>query len=222
MVTALRSLLRFAYVDGLIDRPLSVPSVASWKLAGLPKALEPGQVAGLLGSCDRSTVTGCRDFAILMLLTRLGLRAGEVANLELGDIDWRHGEISVRGKGHRHDRLPLPADVGQAIVDYLRRARPCTAQDRKAFVRAQAPHRALTSGGVTAVVAFAGRRCGYGPIHAHRLRHSVATAMLAAGGSLTEIGQVLRHRRLLTTAIYAKVDLEKLRHLVRPWPGVAK
>lgn len=174
----------------------------------------------LLESCDRSTATGRRDYAILMLLARLGLRAGEVANLGLEDIDWHHGEITVRGKGNRHDRLPLPVDVGQAIVDYLRRARPDSAQDRTVFVRAQAPHRALTSAGVTTVVAIAGCRCGLGPIHAHRLRHSAATAMLAAGGSLTEIGQVLRHRRPFTTAIYAKVDTQRLRRLARPWPGV--
>jgi site-specific recombinase XerD len=221
MVTALRSLLRFLQVDGVLDRPLSVPSVASWKLAGLPKALQPGQVTALLESCDRSTAMGRRDYAILMLLSRLGLRAGEVANLGLDDIDWRHGEITVRGKGNRQDRLPLPSDVGQAIVDYLRRARPNTAQDRTVFVRAQAPHQALTSGGVTTVVAIAGCRCGLGPIHAHRLRHSAAMAMLGAGGSLAEIGQVLRHRRPFTTAIYAKVDSERLRCLARPWPGVA-
>jgi site-specific recombinase XerD len=223
MVTALRSLLRFAHVDGLIDRPLAaaVPSVAAWKLAGLPKALDPGQVAALLASCDRSTLTGCRDFAILTLLARLGLRAGEVANLGLDDIDWRHGELTIRGKGNRYDRLPLPADVGQPIIDYLQQARPDTALDRTVFVRAQAPHRALTSLGVTTVVATAGRRCGLGPVHAHRLRHSAATAMLGAGGSLTEIGQVLRHQRPLTTAIYAKVDCETLRRLARPWPAAA-
>ncbi|WP_239312692.1 tyrosine-type recombinase/integrase [Frankia sp. Cj3] len=120
MVTALRSLLCFVHVDGVLDRPVPVPSVASWTLAGLPQALEPRQVTALLASCDRSTATGCRDYAILVLLSRLGLRAGEVANLRLADIDWRHGEITVRGKGNRQDRLPLPADVGEAIVAYLR------------------------------------------------------------------------------------------------------
>jgi len=220
MVTALRSLLGFLHVDGVIDHPLAVPSMAGWKLAGLPKALTPEQVTALLGSCDRSSTTGCRDYAILVLLSRLGLRAGEAANLGLDDVDWRHGEITVRGKANRYDRLPLPADVGQAVVDYLHRARPATALDRAVFVRAQAPHRALTPGGVTTVVSIAGCRCGLGPIHAHRLRHSAATSMLAAGGSLPEIGQVLRHRQPATTAIYAKVDQERLRCLARPWPAV--
>ena len=223
MVTALRSLLGFLHVDGVIDQSLAaaVPSVAAWSLAGLPKALNAEQVTALLSSCDPNTPTGCRDLAILTLLIRLGLRAGEVAALGLDDIDWRAGELTVRGKGNRHARLPLPADVGQAIVDYLQHARPDTAQGRTVFVRAQAPHRALTSNGVTTVVVIAGRRAGIGPVGAHRLRHTAATAMLAAGGSLTEIGQVLRHQRPLTTAIYAKVDQQALRPLARPWPGDA-
>jgi len=223
IVTAVRSLLRFAHVTGLIDQPLAagVPSPAGWTLTNLPKGLDPAQVAALLAGCDRSTATGCRDFAILTLLVRLGLRAGEVAALGLEDIDWRRGELVVRGKGHREDRLPLPTDVGQAIVDYLRYARPARAQDRTAFVRAQAPYRALTSPGVITVVQIAGHRAGLGRIAAHRLRHTAATAMLHAGGSLAEIGQVLRHRRALTTALYAKVDTPRLRVLARPWPGDA-
>lgn len=223
LVTGLRSLLRFLYVDGVIDRPLAeaVPSVPSWSLSGLPKALSRDQVAALLTSCDRSTSTGLRDFAILLLLVRLGLRAGEVAALTLDDIHWRQGELTVRGKGHRVDRLPLPGGVGQAIVDYLRRARPRIAQGRTVFVWVQAPHRALSSNAVTTVVANAGRRAGLGLIGAHRLRHTAATAMLQAGGSLTEIGQVLRHRRVLTTAVYAKVDQRALRLVARPWPGDA-
>ena len=223
IVTALRSLLGFLHVDGVIDRPLAsaVPSVASWSLSSLPKALSGDQATALLTSCDRVTATGCRDFAILTLLVRLGLRAGEVAALGLDDIDWRRGEISVRGKGNRHDQLPLPGDVGQAIVDYVRHARPGTTQGRMVFVRAQAPYRPLTSNAVTTVVAVAGRRAGIGLIGAHRLRHTAATAMLHAGGSLTEIGQVLRHRRVLTTAVYAKVDQQALRLVARPWPGDA-
>jgi integrase/recombinase XerD len=223
IVTAVRSLLRFAHVAGLIDRPLAdgVPSPAGWTLTGLPKGLDPAQVAALLAGCDRSTATGCRDFAILTLVIRLGLRAGEVATLRLNDVDWRHGELTVRGKGHREDRLPLPTDVGQAIVDYLQRARPDTAQGRTVFVRAQAPYVELTSHGVITVVGIAGRRAGLGNIAAHRLRHTAATAMLHAGGSLAEIGQVLRHRRALTTALYAKVDTAGLRMLARPWPGDA-
>jgi len=224
MVTALRSLLGFVHVEGITDRSLAtaVPSVAGWTQTGLPKALDDDQVAALLASCDQHTATGCRDLAILTVLARLGLRAGEVAALRLDDIDWRRGEITVRGKGNRHDRLPLPADVGERIVAYLRNGRPATAQGRAVFLRAQAPHRGLTSNAVTTVVVCAGRRADLGVIGAHRLRHSVATAMLRSGGSLTEIGQTLRHSRPLTTAIYAKVDIEALRQLARPWPGEAR
>jgi len=219
MVTALRSLLGFLHAEGLIGQPLAVPSPTGWTQTGLPKALEGDQVAALLASCDPLTRTGRRDLAILTLLARLGLRAGEVAALSLDDIDWRRGEITVRGKGNRHDRLPLPADVGQRIVAYLHDGRPQAAQGRAVFVRAQAPYRSLTSNAVTTVVACAGRRAGLGLIGAHQLRHSAATAMLRSGGSLTEIGQALRHARPLTTAIYAKVDIEALRQLARPWPG---
>lgn len=223
LVTALRSLLGFVHLAGMIDRPLAgaVPSPAGWTLAGLPKPLEPEAVAALLACCDAATATGRRDRAILTLLVRLGLRVGEVAALRLNDIDWRQGEISVQGKGNRHDVLPLPTDVGNAIVAYLRDGRPAAAQERTVFVRAQAPYRALTSGGVITVVTAAGRRAGLGPVAAHRLRHSTATAVLHAGGSLEEIGQLLRHLRPATSSIYAKVDLEALRALVRPWPGAA-
>jgi integrase/recombinase XerD len=223
IVTALRSLLTFLYVEGVIAGPLAtaVPSVAGWTLRGLPQALEADQVVALLASCDQQTSTGRRDLAILTLLFRLGLRAGEVAALGLDDIDWRLGEITVWGKGNRHDRMPLPADVGEKIVAYLRNGRPAAAQGRTVFVRAQAPYRALSTGAVTTAVACAGRRAGLGVVHAHRLRHSAATAMLRGGGSLSEIGQALRHVRPLTTAIYAKVDTEVLRALARPWPGEA-
>jgi site-specific recombinase XerD len=151
----------------------------------------------------------------------LGLRAGEVAGLGLDDIDWRRGEITIRGKRNRLDALPLPADVGQAIASYLREGRPATALDRRVFIRIRAPHQGLSPVGVTQVVAGAARRAGLGVIYAHRLRHSAATSMLAEGGSLAEIGQVLRHRRPLTTAAYTKVDIEALRTLARPWPGVS-
>lgn len=210
-------------MDGLTGQSLAAaaPRVAGWSQAGLPRALEPAQVAALLATCDPGTATGRRDLAILRLLARLGLRAGEVAALGLDDIDWRRGEITVRGKGNRHDVLPLPADVGQAIVDYLADGRPPAALDRAVFICAQAPRRALTPGVVIRVVVTAGQRAGLGTLGAHRLRHSAATAMLRAGGSLNEIGQLLRHRRPYTTAIYAKVDLEGLRQVARPWPGGA-
>jgi site-specific recombinase XerD len=220
-VTALRSLLGFLHVGGDIERSLAsaVPSIASRRLVGLPKGLEPDQVQRLLASCDRSTQNGCRDFAVLTMLVRLGLRAGEVAKLTIEDIDWRAGEIVVRGKANCVERLPLPTDVGEAVAGFLQDARPPSAQGRMVFVRFKAPHYPLSSVGVTQIVAAAARRAGLGRIHAHRLRHTAATQMLRAGASLSEIGQLLRHRRPLTTAIYAKVNSEALRTIARPWPG---
>ncbi len=223
VVTALRSLLGFLFVEGFVPAPLAgaVPSVAGWRLAGLPGALDPGEVRRLLAACDRRTGSGRRDFAMLVLLVRLGLRAGEVRGLCLDDIDWRAGELVVRGKGSRAERLPLPADVGEAVAGYLRRGRPATAEGRTVFVRVRAPHRALSSAGVSAAVVAAAQRAGLGTVRAHRLRHSAATQMLRAGAALPEVGQVLRHRLLLTTAVYAKVDRERLRLLARPWPAGA-
>ena len=180
----------------------AVPTLARWKLAGLPKALPADQVAALLASCDPATEVGQRDRAILTVLSRLGLRVGEVAGLRLEDIDWRNGELVVTGKGQRSERLPLPADVGQAIVAYLTGWRPKTSA-RHVFVCVYAPHGPMSRNTVTNVVARAARRAGLGVMHAHRLRHSAATAMLTAGASLDEIGQVLRHRHALTTTIYA-------------------
>jgi site-specific recombinase XerD len=220
-VTALRSLLGFLHVEGLIGGSLigAVPSAASWRLAGLPRFLEPGQAQALLDSCDRHTVVGRRDLAILTVLLRLGLRGGEVAGLRLEDLDWRAGELVVVGKGRRAERLPLPVDVGEAISAYLCDGRPANALDRTVFIRVKAPHRRLSTGGITQVVFAAGQRAGLGPIHAHRLRHTAATSMLRAGAPLAEIGQVLRHREPLSTAIYAKVDRAALSSLARPWPG---
>ena len=222
-VTALRSLLGFLHVDGAIGQSLAlaVPSVAGRRLVGLPKGLESAEVQRLLASCDSSTRNGRRDIAILTMLVRLGVRAGEVAALRVDDIDWRAGEIVVRGKGKCTERLPLPTDVGGAVAAYLRHSRPASAQARTVFVRIKAPHRALSSQGVSQVVAAAARRAGLGRVHAHRLRHTAATQMLRTGASLSEIGQLLRHRRVLTTAIYAKVDREALRTIARPWPGDA-
>ncbi len=193
-VVAIRSLLGFLYVQGEIDRPLAraVPAVASWRLAGLPKRLEPEQVVRLLGSCDRATATGRRDFAILTVLTRLGVRVGELAGLMLEDIDWRAGEITVHGKG-RAQRLPLPADVGVALIDYLQHGRPARAEDRAVFVRAVVPHHRLCRTGIGQIVRVAGRRAVIGEVNAHRLRHTAASATIAAGGDLVEVGQVLGH-----------------------------
>ena len=217
--SALRSLLRFWHLQGVVATSLvgAVPKIAH-RAPQLPRGLAVEQVAAMLASCDTARIDGLRDHAMLLLMSRLGLRCGEVAALGLDDVNWRAGQLTVRGKGNRRDLLPLPVEVGQAMADYLRRGRPATAIGRTVFVRFKAPHHALTSGGVTQAVAAAGRRAGLGAIHGHRLRHTAATSMLAAGGSLTEIGQVLRHRRPRTTAIYAKVDIEALATLARPWP----
>jgi integrase/recombinase XerD len=219
-VTALRSFLGFLHLDGVTERSLvsAVPTVARRRLAGLPKGLEPDQVQRLLVACDASTATGSRDLAILTLLVRLGLRRGEVAGLRLDDIDWRGGTITVVGKGNRHERLPLPSDVGLRLAEYLSSARPADAKGRPVFVRHIAPYHALSATRVSTIVADAARRAGLGRIHAHRLRHTAATELLRAGASLPEIGQLLRHRRAETTAIYAKVDWVTLRLIARPWP----
>jgi len=193
---------------------------AGWRGSSLPRALGRDDVARLLVSCDRGTAVGRRDYAILTLLVRLGLRAGEVAALELQDIDWRRGEIVIRGKGRRQERLPLPVDVGKAVVDYLRsggRHGGCA----QLFMRVRAPHHGLGSDAVQAVVRHAAERASLPAMGAHRLRHTAATEMLRAGAPLPEIGQVLRHRSLRTTAIYAKVDRTALRTLALPWPGGA-
>ena len=220
IVTTLRSLLTFLHIEGVVAEPLAsaVPSVAGWRLTGLPRALDSDQLRRLLASCDRRCGLGRRDYAIMLLLSRLGLRAGEVAALRLDDLDWRASEIVIRGKANRSERLPLPPDVGAAITGYLRRGRPATAQGRGVFVRTKAPHRALTSCGVSMVVHDAAQRAGLGVMHAHRLRHTAATAMLRAGTPLTEVGLILRQRRALTTAVYAKVDRDALRVLAQPWP----
>lgn len=222
-VTALRSFLGFLHLDGVTENSLvpAVPTVLRRRLAGLPKGLEPDQVRRLLAACDASTVVGVRDLAILTLLVRLGLRRGEVAGLGLDDIDWRAGTIRVRGKGNCHERVPLPSDVGLRLAEYLSSARPADAQGRIVFVRHFAPHHALSPARVSTIVGDAARRAGLGRVHTHRLRHTVATELLRAGASLPEIGQLLRHRRVETTAIYAKVDRDSLRLIARPWPEVA-
>jgi integrase len=219
-VTALRSLLRYLYLQGELRTDLTgaVPRVASWRLVGVPKGWDPMQLRRLLRSCDRRRHSGLRDYAVLLLLARLGLRAGEVAALQLEDIGWRDGELVVRGKGRREARLPLPADVGEALSGYLRAARPPTSS-RHVFVTTRAPHAGVSRSAVTALVQ---RHCvlaGLDACGAHRLRHTAASAMLRAGSSLDDIAQVLRHRSVDTTAIYAKIDRRALRALARPWPG---
>jgi site-specific recombinase XerD len=217
----LRSFLRFLHVDGVIEKSLvsAVPSIAGRRLSTLPKGLEPDQVRRLLVSCGDSPQSSFRDIAIVTMLVRLGLRAIEIARLQLDDIDWRAGEIVVRGKGNCTERLPLPSDVGDAVATYLQRGRPISVQERVLFARIKAPHRAMSSGAVSSAVAEAATRAGIGRVHAHRLRHTAATETLRAGASLMEVGQLLRHRHVVTTAIYAKVNREALRMIARPWPG---
>lgn len=219
LVCALRSFVRYLHVVGLIETPLvwAVPSVADLRDRTLPRGVEPGAVKKLLASCDRRRLVGRRDYAILLLLARLGLRAGEVAAIQLEDVDWRRGELLVRGKGSRHDVLPLPVDVGEAMVAYLRRRPRC--ECRALFLRVNAPRQELSRSTIGWVVRAACDRAGLPRVGAHRLRHTAATEMLRAGASLAEIGQVLRHREQKTTAIYAKVDRTALRALARPWPS---
>lgn len=220
LVASLRSLLRFCYLQGHTAGQLAsaVPAAAGWRGGALPRGVEAGQVSRLLRSCDRRTVMGRRDYAILVLLSRLGLRVGEVAALTLDDIDWRHGEIVIRGKGGRRERLPLPADAGQALAGYLSGGRPALA-GRLLFLRVLAPRDGLSPAGIATVVRAACDRAGLPRAGAHRLRHSAASEMLRAGAGLPEVAQVLRHASLATTAIYAKVDRAALRSLARPWPG---
>jgi integrase/recombinase XerD len=219
LVNGLRQLLRYLHVTGSIPVSLrwAVPAVARLRDRSLPRGLDAATVAKLLGSCDRRRTIGRRDYAIMVLMARLGLRAGEVAALTLDDLDWRAGEIVVHGKGNREDRLPLPVDVGQALVSYLLR-RPQT-DCRSVFMRVRAPAGPFPVTGVKHVVSDACARAGVPPVGAHRLRHTAATGMLRAGASLPEIAQVLRHRQLETTAIYARVDRQALRPLALPWPG---
>ncbi len=196
--------------------------VANWHLAGLPNYLESKQVEQLLHGVDRATPSGRRDYAILVLLARLGLRGGEVVNLCLKDIDWEAGTITVQGKSNRHNCLPLPQDVGEAIVEYLRHGRP-EYSSRRVFVRATAPNGDLiTSGAITGIVRKYILKTGLHPARkgAHVLRHSLATRMIRGGNTLDEIGDILGHQFRTSTEIYAKVATTALRKLARPWPGV--
>lgn len=219
---ALRSFLRYCYVTGLVEQDLSAAAlpVSGRRRSLLPQGITATQAGALLGACDRRRAVGRRDYAVIVLMLRLGLRASEVATLRLDDLDWRAGLITVHGKGNRVDRLPLPVDVGEAIAGYLRRGRPrvATVRVREVFVRVMPPRVGLTRSGVTSIVLAAAQRAGLGPVRAHRLRHAAASDMLRGGAALTEIGQVLRHRSLGSTAAYARVDVDRLRTIARPWP----
>jgi site-specific recombinase XerD len=222
-VTVLRSFLHFLYQRGQTATDLSnfVPTVANWHLSELPKFLKPEEVERLLQGCDQSSPGGQRDFTILLLLARLGLRAGEVVHMELDDIFWETGEFIVRGKSARQDRLPLPQDVGEALATYLCYGRP-RCSSRRVFIRMRAPHQGFSSS--TAISDIVRRAFARAKLHrerkgAHLLRHSLATEMLRQGASLTEIGEILRHQLPQTTEIYAKVAVAELKSLAQPWIG---
>lgn len=224
MSRSVRSFLRFAHATGRTSAELwgAVPVAAGWHLASLPKAVPAADLERLLAVAARwrLSATDRRDYAILLLLARLGLRRGEVAGLGLDDIDWRAGELTIVGKGSRVERLPLPAEPGEAIAAWLVDGRPECAT-RSVFTTLRPAGRPLSSGAIGHIVARACQDAGLDRIGAHRLRHTLATAMLRAGASLPEVGQILRHRSAMSTAIYAKVDEVALRPLARPWPGTA-
>jgi site-specific recombinase XerD len=223
VVTALRVYLRFLAARGECRPGLdyAVPPIPQWRLSALPRYLPPGDVERVIASCDTATPQGLRDRAILLLLARLGLRAGDVFDLRIGDLDWTAATLRVRGKGRRDIRLPLPQEAGDALLAYLTQVRPRTAEPR-VFLRSCAPHRPLAkSGTISSIVRLALDRAGISspPSRgANLLRHSAATALLRAGATLDAVSALLRHRSLDTTAYYAKVDLPMLRRVVQPWP----
>jgi site-specific recombinase XerD len=214
--------LRFLIAEGkcAVGLDAAIPTAAHWRLASLPRHLQPEEVERLIASCDQASAIGWRDRAILLLLARLGLRAGDIVHLRLSDIDWKGAWIHVCGKGRRHTRLPLTQEVGDAIVTYLKKARPRTNTD-VLFIRCRAPFCAFSSSTVPHIVDKALRCAGVKrPSRgaAHLLRHSLATSMLRRGASLEDIAPVLRHRSIETTQIYAKVDIMALRQIAQPWP----
>jgi len=222
MVSALRSFFRYLFRYGKTKQDLStaIPTVPTWRFSDVPKYLRTHEIESILDTCNRRTRVGRRNYAILLLTARLGLRAGEAVAMELNDINWRSGELKVRGKGQFHDRLPLPQDVGEALADYLRNDRPLCSS-RRVFIRARAPHRGFRGPtAVSTIVRRAVQKSGLNPPckGAHLLRHSLATGMLREGASMQEIGELLRHRSVNSTEIYAKVDIEGLRSIARPWP----
>jgi integrase/recombinase XerD len=219
-ICGLRSFLRFCFAEGLVPADLSpaVLSMTGRRRTALPLGISQADAAALLDSCDRSCPLGRRDYAIVVTLLLLGLRAGEAAALTLDDIDWRAGEITVRGKGGRADRMPLPADAGAAIAAYLRDGRP-VAGCRAVFLRARAPFRPVEVRTISSTVRRACRRAGIPEVGSHRLRHTTACEMVFAGVPLAEAAHVLRHRSLQTTSLYARADAGRLRELAMPWPG---
>lgn len=219
MVSALRSLLRFLHVAGYLPSPLagSVPAVPGWEVVARPHAVTGQEIAAVLAACDRRSARGRRAYAILMLLTRLGLRAGEVAAIRIDDIDWRQGLLTVRGKGNTLAELPVPVDVGEAMAGYLRHGRP-QCPSRQLFVSVRAPFAGLSAESIGSVVKRACSDAGLAGFGPHRLRHAVACQLLRDGAGLTEIGQHLRHRDQRTTARYAAVDVTALAGLARPCP----
>jgi site-specific recombinase XerD len=223
LVTALRCFCRYLRHCGeiAVDLAACVPAVPNWSRSTLPKFLPSGAVQRVLNRCDRQTALGRRDYAILLLLARLGLRAGEVVALNLEDIDWEAGQMTIRGKGGRSAQMPLPADVGEAIAAYLRDGRP-RCPSRRVFIRAKAPLEGFASSvAICFIVMQALRRAGVDSARkgAHLFRHTLACDLLRQGCSLDEIGELLRHQSPNTTAIYAKVDLAALHSLALPWPG---
>jgi site-specific recombinase XerD len=223
VTTALRSFLGFLAQAGLttVNLAATVPTVCNRHGTELPQYLEAEQVDKLLKGCNQDTPAGRRDYAVLLLLVRLGLRAGEVARLNLEDINWETGVVLVRGKSAREDRLPLPPQVGQALARYLKEDRPGS-PSRRVFLRAKAPRQGFSSSvAICNILERALIRVDLHPEHkgAHLLRRSLATQMLRGGASLTQIGQVLRHQLVQTTEIYAKVNIAALRALAQPWPG---
>jgi site-specific recombinase XerD len=224
-ITALRMFLRFLIAKGncMVGLEAAIPTLAHWRLATLPRYLQEEEVERVIASCDRSSPVGRRDRAILLLLARLGLRAGDIVHLQLSDIDWKNASIQVSGKGRRQTQLPLTQEIGQAIVEYLQNGRPPSGADT-VFVRCRAPFRPFRSScAVSMIVDLALRRARVLRPNrgaAHLLRHSVATSMLREGASLEDIGSILRHSSSETTQIYAKVDITALRQIAQPWPEV--
>jgi site-specific recombinase XerD len=223
VVTALRSFLRYLFHRGLVAADLAgcVPTIATWSLSKVPRFLPEEQIQKILDSCDTETAIGKRDYALLLLMARLGLRAGEVVALTLDDFDWESGLITVRGKGKRAAQMPLPSEVGTAIAEYLSAGRP-RCSNRRVFIRAKAPLRGFANSvAICSLVDRAMERAGVESEYrgSHVFRHSLATQMLKHGASLPEIGDLLRHRRPDTTRIYAKVDVASLRSIALPWPG---